>query len=107
MHVAVYSMDAAEKPALDRHEHINVGYYDFTIDVPGFGECFTYAATEAYSERGLMPYCWYHALVLRGSIAHGFPDDYVAAIGDVAFREDPDAERRRESWALVDSLAPF
>jgi len=107
VHVAVYSLDANDKSVLDRYEHINIGYYDRRIDVPDFGECFTYAAAEAYSEPGLAPYCWYHALVLRGSIAHGFPDEYVAEIGGIAFDEDPDAERRSDNWALVDSLAPF
>lgn len=107
VHVAVFSLDAADKPELDRYEHINVGYHDRTIDVSGYGESFIYTASEAYSEPGLAPYCWYHALVLRGSIAHGFPDDYIAAIGSVAFDEDPDDERRTSNWALVDSLASF
>ena len=77
VHIAVYSIEAGEKPELDRLEHINVGYYDLTVDIPGYGECFMYTATEAYSEPGLKPYCWYRALVLQGSIAHGFPEDYI------------------------------
>ena len=107
VYVALYSMDAAGKATLDYYEHINVGYYDFTIEVPGFGECFLYSATEAYSVPGLEPYCWYHALVREGSIAHGFPDDYVGAIDAVPRRQDPDSERRQSNWALVESLRPF
>ncbi|MEO1201203.1 MAG: gamma-glutamylcyclotransferase family protein [Pseudomonadota bacterium] len=107
VHVALYSMDTAGKATLDRFEHINIGYYDFTIDLAGFGECFLYTATDAYSVQGLEPYCWYHALVREGSQAHGFPDDYVRAIDAVPRREDPDIERRDANWALVDSLRPF
>ncbi len=107
VHIAVYSLDAADKAELDRYEHINIGYHDRTIDVPGFGECFSYTATDAYAVKGLEPYCWYHALVVAGAVAHGFPAEYIEGLKVVRHVVDPDPDRRRRNWALVESLKSF
>ncbi len=104
VHVAIYTIDAHEKPLLDRHEHAGIGYESTLIDVPGFGECFTYVATETHIADELDPYCWYHELVLVGCRLHGFPDEYIASVETVARIDDPDRERRRRNWRLVEEI---
>ena len=105
VHLAVYSVAAAEKPLLDRIEGVGHGYDLVSLDLPGFGSCFTYVAADDYRTPGLAPYCWYREMVLRGCRLHRFPDEYVAAIEAVAARRDPDDRRRRDNWAIVDGMA--
>lgn len=103
-YVAVYSMAASEKPLLDRYEHVGIGYNTARLEVRGFGECFTYRASESHIVDGLAPYCWYAEMVLTGCIAHGFPDDYLDMVRAVAPLRDPNAARRREQWQLVEAM---
>lgn len=104
VYVAVYTMDSAEKPALDVIEHCGIGYDVTTIDVPGFGSCFTYAATETHVVDDLVPYCWYHELVVAGCRFLGLPEDYRDGISAVRRLRDPDSARRQRNWALVRSM---
>ena len=105
-HVAVYSISASDKPTLDAIEHAGIGYRETAIDVPGFGECFTYVSTESHIDDELAPFCWYHALVMAGADFHDFPQGYVETIRAVGPLRDPDDERRRRNWALVHALSP-
>jgi hypothetical protein len=104
--VAVFSMAADEKPQLDEIEHVGVGYEVTTLDVPGFGECFTYVATRTHIVDDLAPYCWYHELVIAGCRYHALPDRYLAGVSSVARVRDPDRKRRRRNWELVHSMRP-
>lgn len=104
VYVAVYSLAAAEKPQLDRVEHVGVGYDVTAVDVPGFGECFTYVATETHIVDDLAPYCWYHELVILGCRYHALPDPYLAGVSAIARLRDPDRERRERNWELVRSM---
>ena len=104
VHLAVYSVAAAEKPVLDGIEGVGHGYDLVSLELPGFGPCFSYVAAEAFRVPGLAPYCWYREMVLRGCHLHRFPDEYIAAIEAVDVRRDPDGERRRDNWAIVDGM---
>ena len=64
IHVAVYELTGREKSRLAEIE--GAGYTIETLDVPGFGECFTYVAALSYIDERLRPYTWYKELVLVG-----------------------------------------
>jgi gamma-glutamylcyclotransferase len=104
VHVAIYSMLASEKPALDVVEHAGIGYAETRLEIAGHGECFTYLATESHIDDGLRPYCWYHELVIAGARHLGFPGDYIDTLHEAVPRRDPDDARRLENRALIDAL---
>lgn len=104
VHVAVFTLDAADRPVLDTYEHCGIGYDALDVEVPGFGSCFTYMATTTHLVDDLVPYCWYHELVVEGCRYHGFPDDYQAKIRAIQRERDPDAARRQRHWDLIQSM---
>ncbi len=101
VHVAVFEVSQSEQLALDEIEGVGHGYERFELEVPGFGNCFTYAATPSHLQPGLPAYDWYREFVLVGCRSHGFPADYIAAIEAKIVTHDPDRERRRRSWEVV------
>ncbi len=104
VHLAIYDMVGADRLALDRIEGLGAGYDELSLEVPGFGRCFSYAAADTHIDKSLMPYDWYSALVLAGALFHGFPEDYVGRIRSVATTRDPDGDRHRSMWDLVELI---
>lgn len=105
VHVAVYSFDDASKALLDDIEGVGRGYELATLDVPGFGDCYTYAADPDYVDPNLLPYDWYRDLVVVGCRRLGFPHEYVRRIETQACIPDPDEARAAANRSLVDALA--
>ncbi len=104
VHFAVYDISEGDKEILDGVEGVGSGYDVIDLQVPDFGRCFSYKASDTHIDETLEPYDWYQALVLVGARALGFPDGYVKRIASVTATNDPDADRRREMWRLVDSI---
>ena len=104
VHVAIYSMSEEDRARLDRIEGLGEGYGSVTLQVPGFGRCFSYTAAESHIDDSLQPYDWYRQLVLSGAEFHGFPRHYVERIRATQSTSDPDAERHQEMWDLVDLI---
>ena len=104
VHFAVYDISEADRGVLDRIEGVGSGYDVIDLDVPGFGPCFSYAASESHIDETLDPYDWYQALVHVGARALGFPADYVKRIAAVPATRDTDPARHREMWDLVNSI---
>ena len=102
IHVAVYELTGQEKSRLDKIEGAGSGYTIETIEVPGFGECFTYVAALSYIDEGLRPYSWYKELVLVGCEALDIPADYAARIRQIPAITDPDELRHAENMKIVD-----
>ena len=102
IHVAIYELDEQEKAKLDQIEGVGSGYSVEAIEVPGFGECFTYIATASYIDERLRPYSWYKELVLVGCDALRLPIDYIAWIRDVAAIDDPDRARHDRNMRIVE-----
>jgi len=94
IHVAVYEIDEREKAVLD-------GTVE-TLDVPGFGDCFTYIAAASHIDDKLRPYSWYKELVLVGCEALAFPHDYVAMIRSIAAIDDPDKQRHIANMQIAE-----
>ncbi|MEJ2434510.1 MAG: gamma-glutamylcyclotransferase [Pseudolabrys sp.] len=102
VHGVVYSLDPAERPALDRVEGAGYHVETLQLDTPGGAlEAFAYVADPDAVNPSLLPFGWYHALVVAGARYHGFPDDYVAALAGVAAVADPDRERDRHHRDLI------
>jgi len=104
VHFAIYEISYADRRVLDRIEGVGSGYDVINLDMPGFGQCFSYAASETHIDEALDPYNWYQALVLVGARALGFPSDYVEDIATVSARRDPDLARHQEMWDLVNLI---
>lgn len=104
VYVAVYRMSTTDKRELDTIEGVGEGYVDARINVPEFGECATYIAADSRVDDALQPYDWYRELVLLGCEELGLPPDYARRIERVAAMPDPDSDRRRDRWAIVEML---
>jgi gamma-glutamylcyclotransferase len=104
----LYRLDAADVARLSGIEGVGRGYevYDVRIRVgDGLVEAFTYLADPAFVDPTLVPWDWYKTLVLVGARHHRLAERYVAAIGAVESRPDPDAHRAATHAALLARIA--
>jgi len=104
LYTAVYTIDAAERPALDRCEGLGAGYHEQIVEVGLAGErltAFTYAVDADRVDRSLQPFDWYRELVLAGARFHGLPAGYIAGIESVVTVPDPDGARVSRQAALL------
>ncbi len=104
VHLAIYELNEQEKAELDQIEGAGVGYSVEEIEVPGFGECFTYMATASFIDDDLRPYSWYKALVLAGCTGLRLPNDYIAMIQEITAIEDPDRARHANNMKIVEQV---
>jgi len=105
VHGAVYALDAADKLALDDIEGVGTGYASVEVDLPGFGTASTYVALPGAVDDALQPFDWYLAHVVAGARFQRFPADYLAALGAVVARPDPDPTRAHAQAQLLAALA--
>jgi gamma-glutamylcyclotransferase len=105
--VAVYEINLADKPHLDKAESLGHGYLEKEIDIPDFGTCFLYVAQDSHIDASLKPYGWYKELVLIGCSHHGFPAEYVDMIQRVPHVDDHDTQRHERWMSLVNKNQRF
>lgn len=102
---AVFTMLAAEKPALDAAEGLGAGYELKEVEVlfPDGGslQAMTYYATDI--DTSLKPYGWYLNHILTGAAEARLPADYLARLQLVEYLQDPDAERDRRERHIYDN----
>jgi len=101
----VYTLAAADKPHLDAIEGPGYTVVEQVVIQAGrrLPVFFYRAHPESIGPR-LLPYDWYHALVLSGARHHGLPASYVAAIEAIKARPDPDTARAGAAFAQLDAL---
>jgi gamma-glutamylcyclotransferase len=90
----LYTLDVAEKPALDKVEGLGIGYTEKCANIVNGDEiieAWLYVAIEI--DASLIPHDWYKAFVVEGAREHGLPQDYVTALDSVVTKPDPDAAR--------------
>ena len=93
-YAVVYSIDARQKPLLDRIEGSGYEIHWWSVPVGRRRlRCFVYLASEDAIEDDIRPYDWYRDLIWGGAVYHGFPRAYVAEIADQT--AVPDAARPR------------
>ncbi len=105
---AVYRIDEADKPVLDRIEGLGEGYGEEWQGIPlstGVVKAFHYVATPDYIDPALPPYHWYKDLVLAGARHLGLPPSHIRTIELVASVEDPDPERRALNERLLEACS--
>jgi len=92
----------AELAALDRAEGAGRGYerqrIEVLMDDGGSREALCYRVTE--SKAGLVPYDWYHALVVAGAEQNALPQAYLTWLRGVRTQHDVDLQRRSRREAL-------
>lgn len=104
VHGVVYSIDEAERRALDRAEGAGVGYRVVELEV-SVGErvcrASSYQAHPDWIDDGLRPYDWYLALVVEGARIHGLPQWWVEHLQKMPDWPDPDRQRAAGFLALA------
>ncbi|MCD1634071.1 gamma-glutamylcyclotransferase [Martelella mediterranea] len=95
----VFMLDLSERGLLDAFEGRGNGYDridDCAVrllkDEAMVSAC-TYKAPPAFRDPALLPFDWYHALVIAGARQHGLPADYVDWLAAAPCRADPDRSR--------------
>jgi len=103
-HGVLFAIDEGERDALDLAEGVGNGYErrdDFVVVAGGVTHvAATYIATGSHHDADLVPFDWYHALVVAGARQHDLPTDYVARLEAVATDPDPDPHRPEKLNAL-------
>jgi gamma-glutamylcyclotransferase (GGCT)/AIG2-like uncharacterized protein YtfP len=102
VYVAVYEIHESEKPALDNAEGVGYGYRTVTLEVSGYGDCFTYVAEQSHIDDSLLPYSWYKELMLVGCEKLNFPVDYIDFVRAIPVTEDSNETRHAENMELIE-----
>ena len=101
VHIAVYDIASEQKHDLDRIEGVGIGYQIEVLDIPVYGKCFTYVATETHVDESLKPFTWYRELVVVGCEYLRVPDHYLEGVGAVESLRDANHRRHRENMLIV------
>lgn len=102
----LFAVDESERGRLNAAEGAGKGY-DVADDFPiqeirdgAVKKVTTYLATEAYFDRNLQPFDWYHALVFAGAKQNGLPDGHLQKLRNIEAIADPAENRRTRVEAL-------
>lgn len=105
-HGVLFAIDVAERSRLNAAEGAGK-HYDVVEGFPvkdfqdgTLKDATTYLANETFFDFDLLPYDWYHALVLAGAMQNGLPGDYLAELGGRKTISDPAENRRTRAEAL-------
>ena len=96
LHGVVFEVPDGDLPALDRAEGVGHGYHhqDVTITIDDNDSvALAYVADSDRINDSLIPYVWYHQLVISGATQHNLPIDYVAGLRAIPFTDDPESAR--------------
>jgi hypothetical protein len=83
--------------ALDRAEGVGSGYHKDSVFVKYADDTqeqmLVYIADPNSTDDALLPYVWYHRLVISGAEQHRLPNDYLVSLRNIQCREDPNPNR--------------
>lgn len=105
---AIYQIDSAHKPILDRFE--GNGYHDSQLTVEFNGKecsCLTYLAQPSYIQNSLKPFHWYKELIVLGAKHLQFPNAYIRSLESIESIEDPDEERQIQHQSLIERILQY
>lgn len=100
----VYQLHLHQKPLLDRHEFLGIGYDEELVDVvheDGAIRAWMYLARHDAIDATLLPYSWYHDLIIDGACQHRLPEPYVDYLRSFNSVVDPDAARHSVNRRLI------
>jgi len=102
----LFEISNNEVPGLDKAEGEGKGYdRDDAFIVVSIADgkestASTYRASPQACDNNLVPYDWYHALILAGALQHGLPEIYVTRLCRAIRRPDPEPQRQCRRDAL-------
>lgn len=114
-HGVLFRLAREDLPLLDRFEGVGRGYDrhdDFSV-ISSFDHtsCIasTYIAPAEFIDPTLLPFDWYHALVLAGAREHGLPGHYVAGriVEDRATLADSHSPAARHAREIIEKTQKF
>ena len=109
----VYRIDRGQKPVLDAHEFLGVGYDELQVDVvandrllrdppiQSIVKAWMYVARHESIDSTLLPYRWYLDFIVRGARQHRLPADHVACLKNVSAIVDPNEGRRSANRQII------
>ena len=103
----LFEIDKKDGPALDVAEDTRRGGYARRtivverLDLAQQVEAQTYLANEDFVDDALVPFDWYHALVVAGALEHSLPSPYLTELRAVPTVRDPDPQRRESGLSLL------
>ncbi len=101
----VYEIRLDQKPELDRHEYLGVGYDEELVTLnlsDGRSiDAWIYVARPAAIDDSLRPWTWYTAFIVRGALHHRLPFCYIQSSLKVAGWVDQDGERREANRRIL------
>jgi len=101
----VFSLDASDKPNLDKAEGLGKGYSEKQVEIiTPEGKCEAFAYVAERKDPSAEPYQWYKALVIAGAVEHGLPNTYVEWLRTSGSQPDPKSKRRAENEAILFSI---
>ncbi len=104
VHGVVFEIPENKLESLDRAEGVGHGYHhDRSVPVRLADdteiETLTYVADLNAINDALIPYLWYHRLVIAGAEQNQLPEDYIAGLRTVRASEDPIPDRHTKREA--------
>ncbi|MEM7759684.1 MAG: gamma-glutamylcyclotransferase family protein [Cyanobacteria bacterium P01_A01_bin.40] len=99
----LFEIFTEERHLLDRAEGLGFGYEYKTVRVnsnEGIIIAGAYYAT--HIDSSLRPFDWYLNFVLRGAEEHGLPNSYLNYLKSCLIVIDPDSERRKRNFSLLE-----
>lgn len=104
VHGVLFDVPDGQRSDLDKAEGVGHGYEAGPIKVldstSSLVPATAYFATANAIDPELIPYDWYHCLVVAGARQHRLPDDYVSSVVAVRSVPDPKPERKTRLEAL-------
>lgn len=96
----VYRLSRDEKPELDKHEFLGIGYDQEQVAVStrnGSIKAWMYVARRDAIDKTLKPYSWYCDYVIAGARQHRLPFCYISSLMGVESIVDPDFQRHEHN----------
>ena len=100
----VYQLHQHQKTVLDQHEFLGIGYDEEVVEViheDGVIRAWMYVAGHNATDASLLPYSWYHDIIIHGACQHRLPEQYVDHLRSFDSFLDPDAERHAVNRRLI------
>jgi len=100
----LFDVPDSQRSFLDDAEGLGRGYKDSAIEVLDADSrpvsAMAYFATDNAIDPRLVPFDWYHCLVVSGARQHDLPIDYILSIAAVRAVPDPEPKRKSRVAAL-------
>jgi AIG2-like family len=95
IHGVIFEIPREQLEKLDEAEGYGNGYDHEYIPLPDRPDesALAYVAEPKYIDDRLLPYKWYHELVIAGAEQHGLSPDYIAELRNQDWKEDPRPDR--------------